>query len=163
MTELDTAKLLSAWRIEIWVPVPGREGYEVSNLGGIRLDGQPVVPKTWDSYPMVRLGTRQQYVAVHRIELEAFVGPCPEGMEGCHDNDVKHDNRLYNLRWDTQRRNAQDAVRNGRHGKANRTHCKHGHEYTAANTMIVTRPDGSTYRQCRTCHRQRQTDRGEPG
>jgi hypothetical protein len=27
---------------------------------------------------------RQRWLQVHRLVLEAFVGPCPEGMEGCH-------------------------------------------------------------------------------
>jgi len=33
------------------------------------------------------------------------------------------------------------------------THCKRGHAYTAANTLMRTRADGRTYRNCRTCHR----------
>lgn len=39
--------------------------------------------------------------SAHRIILETFVGPCPEGMEGCHTNGCPSDNRLSNLRWDT--------------------------------------------------------------
>lgn len=51
---------------------------------------------------------------VHRLILETFVGPCPEGMEGCHANDVKSDNRLVNLRWDTPKANSADARKNGK-------------------------------------------------
>ena len=48
-----------------------------------------------------------------RLVLEAFVGPCPEGMEACHNNGDPADNRLENLRWDTRSANALDAVRHG--------------------------------------------------
>jgi hypothetical protein len=50
---------------------------------------------------------------IHRLILETFIGPCPEGMECCHKNDVPTDNRLENLRWDTRSNNVKDAFRNG--------------------------------------------------
>lgn len=52
---------------------------------------------------------------VHRLVLETFVGPCPEGMECCHDNGIRTDNRLENLRWDTRKNNHKDAMRHGTH------------------------------------------------
>lgn len=52
---------------------------------------------------------------VHRLVLEAFVGPCPEGAEGCHNNGNNMDNRLDNLRWDTHSNNVFDAVKHGTH------------------------------------------------
>lgn len=48
----------------------------------------------------------------HQLILLAFIGPCPEGMEGCHENDVKSDNRLTNLSWGTRSKNCKDAYRN---------------------------------------------------
>jgi hypothetical protein len=30
---------------------------------------------------------------VHLLVLETFVGPCPEGLECCHQNNIKTDNR----------------------------------------------------------------------
>jgi hypothetical protein len=45
---------------------------------------------------------------VHDLVLLAFVGPKPEGLEVCHGNDVKADNRLQNLRYDTRSANAQE-------------------------------------------------------
>jgi hypothetical protein len=59
------------------------------------------------------IGGKGAAMYVHRIVLEAFVGPCPTGMVACHADDVKADNRLENLRWDTQSANCHDAVRNG--------------------------------------------------
>ena len=50
---------------------------------------------------------------VHRLVLEAFVGPCPPGLETCHRNDDSSDNRLRNLRWGTSLSNSADAISNG--------------------------------------------------
>ncbi len=51
---------------------------------------------------------------IHHLVLEAFVGPAPEGMYACHGNDIKTDNRLINLRWDTPEANWNDRHKNGR-------------------------------------------------
>lgn len=50
---------------------------------------------------------------VHVLVLEAFVGPCPEGMECCHWDGDPSNNRLDNLRWDTPKANHADSVRHG--------------------------------------------------
>jgi hypothetical protein len=57
----------------------------------------------------VLTGTR-----IHRLVLEAFVGPCPEGMECRHhpDRDPAN-NRLENLRWGTRTENVADMKRDG--------------------------------------------------
>ena len=51
---------------------------------------------------------------IHRLVLEAFVGPRPRGAFGLHGNDDREDNRAANLRWGTRAENAADARRNGR-------------------------------------------------
>lgn len=51
---------------------------------------------------------------VHRLVLEAFVGPCPEGMEGCHADGDPRNNDLSNLRWDKHLANLIDAIGHGR-------------------------------------------------
>lgn len=56
---------------------------------------------------------KRHHKFVHRLILEAFVGPCPDGMEGCHNNGDPADNRLENLRWDTRSCNILDAIRHG--------------------------------------------------
>ena len=64
---------------------------------------------------------------VHRLVLEAFIGPCPDGMEGCHEDGDPTNNALTNLRWDTPKGNKADSFRHGtvaigeRHGKAKLT------------------------------------------
>lgn len=50
---------------------------------------------------------------IHRVILETFVGPRPRGMEACHRDDDRDNNRLSNLRWDTHRNNIADRGKNG--------------------------------------------------
>jgi hypothetical protein len=51
---------------------------------------------------------------VHRLVLEAFVGPCPLGMEACHSPDNNRTNNcLSNLRWDTRQSNRLDTKKHG--------------------------------------------------
>jgi hypothetical protein len=52
--------------------------------------------------------------SVHRIVLETFLGPCPDGMEGCHGDGDPTNNAISNLRWDTGSSNMQDCIRHGR-------------------------------------------------
>jgi hypothetical protein len=55
----------------------------------------------------------QRRISIHKIVLETFVGPCPDGMECCHHNDRAADNRLDNIRWGTHQSNMDDRGRNG--------------------------------------------------
>ena len=55
----------------------------------------------------------EKEMLVHRLVLEAFVGPCPEGMECCHGDGNGCNNRLENLRWDTPRNNHRDKRTHG--------------------------------------------------
>ncbi|OZC60037.1 hypothetical protein CH276_18855 [Rhodococcus sp. 06-470-2] len=153
---------------ESWRPVRGYEGvYEVSDLGrvrsvarttqrgshALRLQGAVLNPNlgTDDKYRvnLSRNGFVRQ-VRVHRLVLEAFVGPCPVGLEGCHNNGIGKDNRLTNLRWDTPSENQLDKVRHGTHHYSKRDHCSYGHEYTPDNVY-----SGGKSRQCKTCARRR--------
>ena len=54
---------------------------------------------------------------VHRLVLEAFVGGCPDGHEGCHNDGNPANNHLSNLRWDTPKANWEDRKRHGRGGE----------------------------------------------
>lgn len=51
------------------------------------------------------LGTPQ---TIHRLVLETYIGPCPEGMQCRHLNGNPADNRLENLAWGTRLENMQD-------------------------------------------------------
>lgn len=50
---------------------------------------------------------------INRLVLETFRGECPWGMQGCHNNGIKHDNKLENLRWDTAANNHHDRISHG--------------------------------------------------
>jgi hypothetical protein len=133
---------------ERWRPVVGHEFYEVSDLGRVR-SPKGVLKPSPDRYGYLRVYIpRTTYV--HRLVLEAFVGPCPPGQETRHLNDDKNDNRLANLLWGTKSENTYDRIANGRHVQARKTHCPQGHPYDLENTEI--RPTGA--RSCRTCRRE---------
>jgi hypothetical protein len=50
---------------------------------------------------------------VHKLVMEAFVGPCPENMECRHLNGDREDNRLDNLCWGTAVENWADRISHG--------------------------------------------------
>lgn len=115
---------------EQWRPIPGHPNYEVSDFGRVRsldtvIHHQPrpgrVLKQIGRCRPggalncmTVNLG-RKKTRRVHRLVLLAFVGPCPEGMEGCHNDGNPANNVLTNLRWDTRYENMQDVKRHGTH------------------------------------------------
>lgn len=50
---------------------------------------------------------------MHRLVLEAVVGPCPPQMEARHLNGDRHDNRAINLVWGTHKQNENDKLAHG--------------------------------------------------
>ncbi len=60
-----------------------------------------------------RLPDKPQLKFVHQIVLEAFVGPCPPGMECRHLDNNPRNNRLENLCWGTPLENHADKIRHG--------------------------------------------------
>jgi hypothetical protein len=128
MSERDSI-CASEEKPEEWKPLVGFEGrYEISSYGRVQsldsLDrlGRRHKGKVLDNarisgrYLYVRLMRECRVVskAVHIAVLEAFVGPRPTGMHGCHDPDRDtRNNRLSNLRWDTPSANQQDKIRHG--------------------------------------------------
>lgn len=104
---------------ERWRRVVGWEDrYEVSDRGRVRSPFKILSQCFVGRYPALSL-TRPmdggQFVKlrhVHRLVLEAFVGPCPAGQEARHLNDIPCDNWLTNLVWGTSKQNRADARRN---------------------------------------------------
>ena len=119
-----------AFVMERWKPVPGYEGlYDVSDQGRVRSwhkggserdslrKTSKILSDGRSRYVLVGLSKNgiKNTMLVHRLALEVFVGPCPPGMECCHNNGDKHDNRIENLRWDTRSANMLDAVEHDGH------------------------------------------------
>ena len=90
-------------------------------------------------------GKREEFV--HVLVLKAFIGPCPDGTECCHNDGNPANNAISNLRWDTRSGNIFDAVRHGTHHSASKTHCKRGHVFDKENT-IQRRGGGRFCREC---------------
>ena len=127
---------------ELWLPVVGFEGlYEVSNLARVKsldryvrhprggskfIKGQLLIPsgcgwkRRYRFITLRREGIKKAFY-VHRLVLEAFVGPCPEGMEALHGPAGYEDCSLSNLSWGTKKANMLDKHRDGTtlHGSRN--------------------------------------------
>lgn len=157
-------------QVEEWRDIPGWEGYyQASSHGRVKSvdrvvecrDGtkrnvrnrilMPVLDEY--GYQMVCLckGGECQSVPIHRLVLEAFEGPRPEGMQGCHNDGDSQNNDLINLRWGTPSSNIMDTVIHGTHNNARKTHCPRGHELTGPNLMASQLKRG--YRSCLACNR----------
>lgn len=100
-----------------WVPIEGYPHYEVSDGGAVRnLKTERILkPMLTGSkrrqYQVVRLSTTPRVDRkVHVLVLEAFVGPRPKGMLGCHKDDDQNNNSLSNLEWGTPSHNARTAA-----------------------------------------------------
>ena len=112
---------------EVWKDIPGYEGsYQVSTLGRVkslpRVVQIPCYGTRTLSEKMLRLSrctSGHLYVnlrkdgsthhsEIHRLVMLAFVGPCPPGMEVCHNDSNPQNNRLDNLRYDTHLNNQID-------------------------------------------------------
>jgi hypothetical protein len=116
------------------------EGYEVSNFGRVRTYKQKYgklsksaihsgINRPLRQIPTLITGrpdpagymqlclsdvNKQRYnIRIHIVVAQTFLGFPEEGLVVCHFNDIKTDNRLENLRYDTQKSNIRDAQRNG--------------------------------------------------
>lgn len=109
---------------EEWREVAGFPGYFVSDHGRFRKGDRVLRGCNSIGYRQFTMRdangkTFRKYA--HRLVLESFVGPCPDGMEGCHapDKDTEN-NALWNLRWDTHKSNVADRSRDCAERKAAR-------------------------------------------
>jgi HNH endonuclease len=66
------------------------------------------------------LDGKSKIFPVHRLVAGAFLGPCPDGMETCHNDGDNWNNVLSNLRYDTHKNNMADCVSHGTHSRGER-------------------------------------------
>jgi len=119
---------------ERWEWITGYEGrYKVSDRGAVSsyLNGGGIrklcrLPRRilrhgadGGGYRQVRLTTNDKTkdFKVHRLVLEAFIGPCSKGKECAHLDGTRTNNRVDNLRWVTRTENQSHRVL---HGTSNR-------------------------------------------
>lgn len=103
-----------------WAVIPSHPRYSVSDNGLIRFDKTGYVRK-WqrgeNRYAFITFagqgGKPASFRSVHSLILEAFHGPRPEGMQVCHIDGDRFNNRLSNLRYGTAKDNADDRFFHG--------------------------------------------------
>ncbi len=116
----------SEWNIEApdpkvnYKPVPGYDNYYAGDDGSIwsflRNKWHRLKPAFTGSggKKYLYLNMRGRSRSVHKMILEAFVGPRPSGMWARHfpDRDTRN-NRLMNLSWATRKENMADKIVHG--------------------------------------------------
>jgi len=87
--------------------------------------------------------------SAHRKIYKALVGPIPEGLQLDHLCEVKLCVNPKHLEPVTPRENTLRSEKAPATINLNKTHCKHGHEFTLKN--IYRSPQNPQHRECRAC------------
>lgn len=117
------------------------EGYEVSNLGRVRtykqkygqvskaathaglnrpLRSTPTIingrsdKRGYMQLCLSDINKKRHNLRIHIVVTQTFLGMPDEGLVVCHYDDNKLNNRLDNLRYDTQKANMEDKKRNSK-------------------------------------------------
>ncbi len=109
---------------EIWLPIRGFDGYQISSVGNVRsvdrvevnslgisrnLKGREIV-KTKSKSGYMNVFIRGRTFRVHRLVAGAFFGDS-ESEEVNHKNGIRTDNRVENLEFCTRSENQKHAYR----------------------------------------------------
>lgn len=133
---------------EVWKDIPGFEGYEASDAGRIRSVDR------WNHFGQYRRWLRGRILRsrvprksgyetivfshttalVHQLVMLAFVGPPPEGMEVCHNDNDRLNNCLANLRYGTRQSNN---LQKGEHGTSLQGERHHQARLTEAEVRAI--------------------------
>lgn len=137
---------------ERWLPISGYENlYQVSDQGRVRsltrsVDrrgcgtcqyvGRSLQPSFVKGYPRVVLKDkgRNRGREVHKLVVEAFVGPCPVGQEVRHLDGIRSNAKLANLVYGTRIENQADRRR---HGTDNAGERQGAHKLTTASVLAI--------------------------
>lgn len=110
--------------IEIWKSIINYENlYEISNYGRVKRFYKdkrsklfkilkPIKDKGREVVNLSKNGICKQ-IFIHKLVMEAFVGPCPKGMQICHGDGDPINNKQENLRYGTYKENANDKIKHG--------------------------------------------------
>lgn len=110
---------------EEWRDISGWEGfYQISDFGRLKSLKRPFVSKDkilkacvdLKGYLFAGLFKNNKRLAcpkIHRLVLEAFVGPRPNNFECRHKDGNKTNNRLSNIEWSTHVINERDKYSHG--------------------------------------------------
>lgn len=126
MNGIETTQQLENITGKQWKLVPGWAAYAVSEdgevyalsrlVGGRRIRGKYLKPFYAAGYATISMcyeGVASKH-RVHRLVLQAFVGPQPPGKPlGLHKDDNRANNHYTNLYWGDALDNAADRTRNG--------------------------------------------------
>jgi hypothetical protein len=121
---------------EIWKPITqitlrngtvcSFEGYDISNFGRVRtykkkygkghreLNKEPYVingrpdQRGYTQYLLSDVNKKRRNFRAHTLVMQTFVGLPKEYQVVCHNDDIKTNNHISNLRYDTQKANMHD-------------------------------------------------------
>ena len=93
---------------EEWKSIPGFNEYEVSNRGRIKCTRKgkgkvlalpfPITNKDpYITIPLINNDGKKEFLRVHRLVAELFIGKISKGYHVHHKNGIKTDNRVENL------------------------------------------------------------------
>jgi len=111
-----------------WRPIPGLPHYEISEFGDIRrtvdaptrraghvVRGHVVWKQGYRAAKLAIGNGEKKVFRIHRLVVEAFLGPCPSDKDQvAHFDGIRTNNHYSNLRWATAKENSGDRVRHGR-------------------------------------------------
>jgi hypothetical protein len=96
---------------EVWLPIVGFPGWEISDRGRIRgANSHRIVCPDNDRYPRAYLNGRQR--RVHVLMAETWLGPRPFGQQILHADDRAANTHSANISYGTAQQNADDRSRN---------------------------------------------------
>ncbi|KKN73102.1 hypothetical protein LCGC14_0404110 [marine sediment metagenome] len=130
-----------------WKQIVGLPDYEITTLGRVwswktgKFLKQYLTGISGKGYLTVRLYKNSCGIdkKVHKLVLEAFVSSCPKGMEACHNNGDRLDNRLENLRWGTRSSNIKDAIKHSTASCLRRGEDSTNHKLTERDVLEIRR------------------------
>lgn len=99
---------------------------------------------TVDGYGRIGWKGKMQYA--HRLTYELLIGPIPQGLQLDHLCRTRRCINPLHLEPVTPSEN----IKRGYDARKQKTHCKHGHEFTNENTYITSKNE----RQCRVCRKE---------